>query len=376
MKILFKLLAKVTAPSLIGRAGGESLFLLFCLWPLSLSAQVVFEARIDSMVLLIGEQCELTLDVTCDARQKLKMPDFRPQQPLTEEVEVVDRLSTDTTFLDEGKRMQVVQRYTITAWDSAFVLLPPFAVEVDGERYESKQLALKVLTVDVDTVHVDRFAPPKDIQNNPFSWDDWKPVIWLIVVHQLLALALLWLYTRWHENKPLIRIIRRKRRLPAHQVAMNEIERIKGERKWAEEDSKEYYTQLTDTLRNYIRERYGFNAMEMTSAEIIERLLQEQDETALAELRQLFQTADLVKFAKWTTMINENDANLVSAIDFINQTKQEVDPNAPEEEVIIPEEVRQIQARSLTMKIIMGVIAVVSSALAVYALYLVIDLIR
>lgn len=339
-------------------------------------SQVIFEARLDTLVMLIGEQRELTLDLTCDAKQNVKMPDLRPQQPLHEVVEIVDLLGTDTTFLDEGKRKQILQRYTITGWDSAFVLLPPFEVQVDGKPYQSKQLALKVLMMPVDTVHLDRFYPPKDVQSNPFSWDDWKPVIWFVVINQVLALLLLWLYGHWRENKPLIQIIRRKRKLPAHQVAMSEIERIKGERKWAEEDSKEYYTQLTDTLRNYIRERYGFNAMEMTSTEIIDRLLQEQDETALAELRHLFQTADLVKFAKWTTMINENDANLVSAIDFINQTKQEVDPNAPEEEVIVPEEVKQSQARSLTMKIVMGVCIAVGLVALGYALYLAIDLIR
>lgn len=354
----------------------KSLLIFFLLLPLSGFAQVIFEARIDTLLLLIGEQRELTLDVTCGAKQKVKMPDFRPMQPITDEVEIVDLLGTDTTLLDDGNRMQVIQRYSITAWDSAFVLLPPFTVEVDGQSYQSKQLALKVLTIPVDTVHVDQFFPNKDIQRNPFSWDDWKPVIWFFVINQLLLLILLWLYSHWRENKPLIQIIRRKRKLPAHQVAMNEIERIKGERKWAEEDSKEYYTQLTDTLRNYIRERYGFNAMEMTSTEIIERLLQEQDETALAELRHLFTTADLVKFAKWTTMINENDANLVSAIDFINQTKIEADPNAPEEEIIIPEEVKQIKARSLTMKIIMGVIIAVALVAIGYALYLTIDLIR
>ncbi len=360
-------------PSLTGGVRGW----VFCLFfPLTAHAQVVFEARIDTLVMLIGDQRELTLDVTCGAQQKLKMPDFRPQQPLTDKVEIVEPLGTDTTYLDDGKRMQVLQRYSITAWDSTFVLLPPFTVEVDGKPYQSKQLALKVMTVEVDTVHVDRFFPNKDIQNNPFSWDDWKPVMWLLLLHQLLLLALLWLYTRWHENKPLIQIIRRKRKLPAHQVAMSEIERIKGERHWTEDDSKEYYTQLTDTLRTYIHERFGFNAMEMTSAEIIERLLQEQDETALAELRQLFTTADLVKFAKWKTLTGENDANLVNAIDFINQTKIEVDPNEPAEEIIIPEEVKQIKARSLTMKIIMGVCATVAFALTGYILYLIIDLIR
>ena len=200
--------------------------------------------------------------------------------------------------------------------------------------------------------------------------------MWFVGINQLLALILLWIYSRWRENKPLIRIIRRKVKLPPHQVAMTEIERIKADRKWAEEDSKEYYTQLTDTLRNYIKERYGFNATEMTSSEIIERLLQEQDEQALAELRQLFTTADLVKFAKWTTLINENDANLVSAIDFINQTKIEVDPNAPTEIVEVPEEVKQSQKRSFALKAVMWVIAVIAVAFVAYALYLSIDLIR
>jgi hypothetical protein len=69
--------------------------------------------------------------------------------------------------------------------------------------------------------------------------------------------------------------------------------------------------------------------MEMTSGEIIERLMATPDQTALEELRQLFSTADLVKFAKYSTLINENDMNLVNAIDFINQTKQE---NVPVEE--------------------------------------------
>lgn len=344
--------------------------------PVAAGAQVVFDARIDTLLMLIGEQRELTLDLTCDAKQKLRMPVLQPGQMIADVVEVVERLGSDTIELDDGRRKQVVDRYAITAWDSTLVLLPPFEAEVDGERYKSKPLALKVMTIDVDTLHLDQFYPNKDIQRNPFSWDDWRPVIWLIAANQLLALLLLWLYSHWRENRPLIRLIRRKRKLPAHEVAMQEIERIKSERKWAEEDSKEYYTELTDALRNYIHERYGFNAMEMTSNEIIQRLLQESDEDALRELRSLFETADLVKFAKYSTMMNENDANLVCAIDFINQTKLETDPNAPEEEIIVPEEVKQSQSRSLTMKIVMGICAVAAFALAVVALYFIIDLVR
>ena len=116
---------------------------------------------------------------------------------------------------------------------------------------------------------------------------------------------------------------------------MRKIEQIKEDKIWQKEDSKEYYTLLTDALRQYINDRYGFNAMEMTSYEIITRLESINDKEAIMELKELFATADLVKFAKYNTLINENDKNLVSAIEYINQTKvEEVTPPQPEEIVV------------------------------------------
>jgi hypothetical protein len=115
------------------------------------------------------------------------------------------------------------------------------------------------------------------------------------------------------------------------------------------ENSKEYYTKLTDTLRKYIEERYGFNAMEMTSSEIIDRLMSTKDQKSLDELRQLFTTADLVKFAKYSTLINENDANLVNAIEFINQTKLE---NVPVEEMVKPQLSEEDQRSQKTRRVL------------------------
>ena len=74
--------------------------------------------------------------------------------------------------------------------------------------------------------------------------------------------------------------------------------------------------------------------MELTSSEIIERLQQNGDKKMIGELKELFETADLVKFAKYSTLINENDLNLVNAINFIDQTKLE---NVPTEERVVPQ---------------------------------------
>jgi hypothetical protein len=109
--------------------------------------------------------------------------------------------------------------------------------------------------------------------------------------------------------------------------------------------------------------------MEMTSSEIIERLTTADDQQSLGELRQLFMTADLVKFAKYSTMINENDANLVNAIDFINQTKLE---NQPTEETVKPqlsEEDQRSQKIRRVLKTVIGSVIIISVLLFCYVVY-------
>ena len=185
----------------------------------------------------------------------------------------------------------------------------------------------------------------------------------------LTGAATLYLYLRLRDNKPVVAHIRIVKRLLPHQKAMKRIEEIKAEKMVSSENQKEYYTRLTETLRKYIEERYGFRAMEMTSSEIIDRLTETQDRQALDELRALFQTADLVKFAKYSTLINENDMNLVNAIEFINKTKLE---NQQEEVVEKPqlteEEERSVKERRV-LKTTIWAFAAVSAAIMVYVVY-------
>lgn len=353
----------------------RKLFIIVCcLLAVCSKAQVQVEAKLDSAQMFIGQQMNLQLSVTFDAKQKLQLPDIKKGQELIPNIEVVDLGKPDTAVLDEGKRLTVSQAYTITAWDSALYRLPPMQVMVDTSRFESKALALKVYTVDVDTLHLDQFFPPNDIMELPFLWAEWRMVLLGGILLLLMIACIIYLWYHVKHGKPIVRFVRRKKKLPPHQIAMTEIERIKSERKWAEEDSKEYYTLLTDTLRNYIRDRYGFNALEMTSSEIIDRLVSENNEEALDELREIFRTADLVKFAKWSTLINENDANLVAAVEYVNQTKIEPDPNAKPEPEVIKETDQKRLTQVKIMRVAMIVLGVLSVALLAWVAWRTADL--
>ena len=342
---------------------------------LRLSAQVQVEASIDSIQIFVGEQVHVTLSATAKEQSKVEFPQFKPTEYITPGVEVLGAEELETKEQDNGfVTRQMV--YTMTSFDDTLYYIPPMKVKIDGKSYESKSLALKVLTFEVDTTNVDQFFGPKDVQDNPFQWSDWSLSFWLSVLMLVLLAAAYYLYLRLRDNKPIITHIRVVKRLLPHQKALQQIEQIKADKMVASENSKEYYTKLTDTIRKYIEERYGFNAMEMTSSEIIDHLMATQDENALSELRHLFLTADLVKFAKYSTLINENDANLVNAIDFINQTKLE---NEPQEETVKPqlsEEDQRSQKARRVLKSVITAISVVCLALfgyVVYTLYLLLN---
>ena len=327
---------------------------------LAVFAQAGLRATIDPIEMLIGQQAQVTLTVqTASDGAKIEWPKLQPRQMLVPGVEIVGSQQTDDHTM-------VIR---LTSFDGSLYHLPGFKVKVDGKELTSEDLALKVVEVEVDTTQLNKMFPPKDVQDNPFQWSDWSLSFWLSIVLLLLIAVTYYLYVRLRAGKPIITHIKIVKRLLPHQKAMKEIEQIKADKMVASENQKEYYTKLTDTLRRYIEERYGFSAMEMTSAEIIDRLTASGDQQSLTELRQLFMTADLVKIAKYSTLINENDQNLVNAIDFINQTKLD---NQPTEETVRPQlsaEDQRTQQERRVLKWFIGGLVVAGAALFCYIIY-------
>lgn len=332
--------------------------------------QVTVDATIDSLQLMIGEQAKVKLEVSFDANQKMQLPQLR--DTLVRGVEILNIAKPDTQLLNDGKRMLVNQEYTITSFDSALYYLPPFEVLVNDQTYRSKALALKVYSVPVDTLNPDQFFGPKSIREVPVTWEDISTIFWLTLLMVALGGLGYYLYKRFKDNKPIIRKIKVEPKLPPHTQALQDIERIKGDKHLRMVDPKAYYTELTDVLRTYMAERFGFNAMEMTSSEIVDKLLETNDKESIRELKYLFETADLVKFAKHSPLMNENDMNLVNAVEFINQTKVEPDPNAkPEPAEITIEEKRSKQGRMLLLgsMVVIGVVIIVILYLVTKGIY-------
>ena len=334
--------------------------------------QVTVRASIDSLQLLVGEQTKIHLEVSMDADRKLRLPVIK--DTLVRGVEVLDIAKPDTQKLNDDKRWLIRQDYTVTSFDSALYYLPPLEVMVDDKEYRSESLALKVYSIPVDTLHPDQFFGPKTIVEVPLQWQDIDSMVYSLIFMLLFGAGCVFLIVRLKNNKPIIKIIKIEPKLPPHQEAMKHIEEIKANKNIQREDPKLYYTELTDVIRTYIAERFGFNAMEMTSAEIIEQLLQVKDKDSLKDLKYLFETADLVKFAKHAPMMNENDMNLVNAVDFINETKIEEEPGTKKEPTEIKVEEKRSKQGRIALMCSIGVTGIAAAVCLYIAVRCIIDL--
>ena len=335
-------------------------------------SSVIVEAKLDSMMMWIGQQTGMHIKVTCDPDQNIEFPQYG--DTVVTGLEIIPPVLTDTVYLNDGKRISVTRHYTVTCFDSALIYIPPIPVMVDGREYNSNRLALAFMTYDIPQGEENNIFGPKDNMRTPVQFREiWLPLL-LYILSMFAIAGAIFLFKRYKDDKPIIRHIKVEARIPAHKRALDGMEEIRTSGLTSGEDSKVYYTRLTDLLREYINERFGFNATEMTSDEILENLRESRDEESLKNLASLLSTSDLVKFAKLKPLISENDRNLIEAIEFVKQTMVEV----PEEELMPKEETVVVEKRSkgarnalLIITLTVTLAAAVLLGIALYKLYFV-----
>lgn len=303
---------------------------------------VILNAKLDTFAMRIGEQTRARLELSIDSGYNVVLPELEKEK-LVEGIEVLE--SKEYSQDVDGGRKNYIQEYLITSFDSTRYEIPPFEVVVDKDTFASNRLILDVYSVEIDTANINNIAGPAEVVDVQLTWEEVRDAIYLAIILILVAVALVMTTISLIKNKPIIRIVKVKPKLPSHVIAINRIDEIRNnESLSAEGNEKEYYTQLTDVLREYMHDRFGIDAQEMTTSEIIDELLKIKDKESIKELKEILEVADLVKFAKMKPDERENRLNMTNAIDFVNETK-----NA-EEQIVQPTEVKIVNERSLLHK--------------------------
>ena len=277
-------------------------------------------SRLSRDSILIGDQIEWMFDLQLAPGEGANIS--KPGPEPVPGVEALGELALDTLSTKNG-RLDLRGHVTLTSFDSGSYVLPPLYVlkaradgTVDTLEYAGPRLAVTTIPIDTATFQ------PYDIKGQiryPLTFKEVIPWVGLA----LLLAALVWLLIRW------IRLRRQNRDFfgkpvvkdPPHIVALRSLEKTRSQKLWQNGKQKQFYTQVTDALRQYIADRYDISALEQTSAEMFRDLQDKEiDPTLMEKLKDLFTTADFVKFAKHTASDPENENAIPTAIRFVNET--------------------------------------------------------
>lgn len=315
---------------------------ILCFAVLAVSAPAMAEppsvrASITPDTVLIGDRFSLEVVIEKDMMQVVSLPSFDDNR-LVETVEIVSESPLDT-LRQEGRRQTLLKVYELASFDAGAYDMGRYPVlygdkNIIDTLYSPDNLRIVVNTLPVDT-EGGTVYDIKSPEQAPLLVSEIAGYVVASFVAALVVAALVLLA---------VRLIRSRKRgtepgeavssVPPHLRAIEELESLQNRKLWQSGKIKAYYTALTDILRQYVRDRYGIDAPEMTSEEIMRAVgglaLSDKSEVGL---RELLLTADLVKFAKYAPGPEVNENLYYTAYYFVEDTKL-----TPEEEFLAGEE--------------------------------------
>lgn len=283
-------------------------------------------AKLEKNNIQIGDQVKFELMLTVPAGSRVQWPMLL--DTLAGNVEILTKSGIDT--VSSGNDLFTLkQDLIITSFDSGSYVVQPiiFKYSHKGDTLTFFTETLPV-TLDVQTIQTD---PAKDIKpikpplNAPVSFRELLPWIGLVLLILALA-ALIYYYLKKRKHvKPAISS-RLKTSIPPYEAAIEALESLRLKKLWQSGRVKEYYSEMTDIVREYIEMRFPVRALEMTTSEINAALRQtDVNSSAREKLHQTLILADLVKFAKEQPLPLENDLSLNQCMDFVRETKPRKD---------------------------------------------------
>ncbi len=271
------------------------------------NAQNTFSQSIDSNYITIGDALYLTQKAS-----KQPKPD-----------ELINQLQSLEWFqiLDPGAwifthNQWYERRIKFSVYDSGHYVIPPLIVTIDSQTITSNPIPLQVfLAIDsIPTIH-----PIKDI----IKTETVSYLIYYIIAGVLLTLLLIFLLILLFKADQLrIKRVHYKSLEFPHENALNELKILETKRLWQSGNVQQHYDELTYLLRKYLNEGFHLSALESSTSELKESLMDSSIKLNHSEeFQNLLSVADYIKFAKKDIPIEEHSQWIEFAYQFINKNK-------------------------------------------------------
>lgn len=279
-------------------------------------------ASVDKDTIYIGDLITYTLTITHAPEVS-----FQPPPPAANlgQFEVRDYQVLPDEELRDGHLHSRV-RWLISTFTTGDLQIPPAQIVYTDSAGQADTVSASAISIAVESLHPSMDGDIRDIKP-PASLPGDRIWIYWLAAGLILAAAGTALFLRLRKRK-----MRRDLRTieyqgpprPAHEIALEELERIASLNLVHRGLIKQFYTEICEVIKRYIARRYSIQTMELTTME----LMAEMNRASLPEEHSglfgpFFEECDLVKFAKHVPVEQQINGALDEARRLISATKNE-----------------------------------------------------
>lgn len=287
------------------------------LWLSAAAQDVVPTLKADTTRVTLGEAFILELRVAHPAGLNVEWPVVLDS---ISGIEVLDPGVQDTLATDDPSMVLRAQRFRVISFDSGRFDIPPVYFFFTTSSGKPDSAATEPFSITVQSVAVDTTQAIRDIKPLIELPPDYTLLMYILGALLILGL-LVWLLWRRYKNRPVALVTEVKSVIPAHILAISALESLESESLWQSGQVKAYHSRLTDILRKYLEDRWNLAAMESTSDELLQQSSSLGWDPELREgFERIIRLADLVKFAKYQPVADENRWSMQEAVRFVKST--------------------------------------------------------
>jgi hypothetical protein len=277
------------------------------------------ESRLDRDTAAIGDTIRYRLTVTAPETAVVIFPEYSDDRIGDFEI------SRNGLNELEGDGEMVVERwYLLQGFETGEFILPgaEVKVQVNGEEevLESPPLGISIESVlkpSEGERDIRPIKPPVSLAVS-YTW-----IIYLIGGFILLVAVAIFLVKKVFRRREKIIPVPPPR--PAHEIAYEQLERIKDENLPAHGMIKEYYSRVSDASRHYLENRFGLRAPERTTEEFLYDMASTDYLTVPQQdlVGEFLNECDLVKFARYGPTENEIERVYSAAVKLVDETRRD-----------------------------------------------------
>lgn len=302
------------------------------------------QVKTSSQNIKIGEQIEYKISVETSATDRVLFPEGQTFIPM----EVVKASPIDT--ITENDKIRLERNYFVTHFDSGSYVIPRQRIRINTNDFFTDSLRVEVQGIAVDTISKPLFDI-KPIQETVITSksNTWIWVIGVILVILAVSGALYFFIFR----KKKLSAEEQRRKLPPFERAIQDLKSLQNSKYLIESKYKEYYSELTNIVREYLEDEVQILAKESTTDELLEKinLLQENGKLNLSQetifnLKRVLQNADLVKFAKNTPSDNTAEFDRETIEDVVVKTKKAIPQSVDEVNIALSKAIQKAKKRT------------------------------